>query len=222
MNLAHALQVQAGALVAFGGAGGKTTAMLRLGRELAGQGLRVLATTTTRLGLDQLELFPSFLVDPAPAEIDAALDRTRFLLAVRALDPVQHKALGFSPDRIAGFRAPADVVLVEADGSRGLPIKAPAAAEPVIPPGATHVVTLAHLGALGQPLGPACAHRPELVARLTGLSQGDRITPAALARLLLHPAGPARGAPDGAERHLLLNGCEGLEIGDWLLDRVNL
>ncbi|MBX7233765.1 MAG: putative selenium-dependent hydroxylase accessory protein YqeC [Caldilineales bacterium] len=218
MNLAHALRLHPGALIAFTGAGGKTTAMLRLGRELAGQGLRVLATTTTRLGLDQLELFPSFLVDPAPAEIDAALVRSPFLLAVRALDPAQHKALGFPPDRITEFRAQTDVVLVEADGSRGLPIKAPAPDEPVIPPGATHVVTLAHLAALGQPLGPAGAHRPELVARLTGLGEGDRITPAALARLLLHPAGPARGAPDGAERHLLLNGCEGLEIGDWLLE----
>ncbi len=217
MNLADALRVQPDALIAFTGAGGKTTAMLRLGRELAAQGLRVVATTTTRLSLDQLDLFPAHLVAPDLADLAADLDRFGFVLAVRGLDPAQHKALGFPPDHIAAFRELADVVLVEADGSRGLPIKAPAPGEPAIPPDATHVVTLAHLTALGQPLGPHVAHRPELVTRLTGLKPGDLITPAALARLLLHPTGPARGAPDGAERHLLVNGCEKLVIGDWLL-----
>lgn len=218
MNLVEALRIQPGSVVAFTGAGGKTTAMLRLGRELAGQGLRVLATTTTRLGHDQLDLFPGYLTDPSAAEVAAVLDHPGLLLAVSVLDPAQNKALGFAPDRVSGFRAQADVVLVEADGSRGLLIKAPGPGEPVIPPDATHVVTLAHLAALGRPLGPQVAHRPELVARLTGLSEGDRITPVALARLLLHPDGPARGAPKGAERHLLLNGCEELAPGNWLME----
>lgn len=210
MNLASALRVQPGALVAFTGAGGKTTAMLRLGRELASQGLRVIATTTTRLGIDQLDLFPAHLIDPNPARIASALDRAGFVAIVHDLDPTQNKALGFPPASIPAFHALADVVLVEADGSRGLPIKAPGPHEPVIPQDATHVVTLAHLAALGQPLGPEIAHRPELISRLSGLNMGDAITAGALVRLLLHLDGPARGAPEVAERYLLLNGCDGL------------
>lgn len=216
MNLASALRVQPGALIAFTGAGGKTTAILRLGRVLADQGLRVIATTTTRLGIDQLGLFPAHLIDPNPAKIASALERAGFIAVVHDLDLAQNKALGFLPARIAALRPLADVVLVEADGSRGLSIKAPGPHEPVIPPDATHLVTLAHLAALGQPLGPEIAHRPELVSRLSGLNMGDRITAAALARLLLHPDGPARGAPQGAERHFLLNGGGALKSGHLL------
>ena len=166
--------------------------MLRLGRELIGQGLRVVATTTTRLGSDQLREFPAHLVDPDRAALALALERDRLVLVVREVDEAQGKALGFTPDRIDAFRAEADVVLVEADGSRGLPIKAPGPGEPVVPPATTHLVCCAHISVLGQPLGAETAHRPHLVARLTGLNLGDRMTPGAFARLLLHRDGPAR------------------------------
>ncbi len=214
MNLTAALRVQKGSVVTFTGAGGKTTAMLRLGQELAGSGLRVIATTTTRLGLDQLDLFPEHLFSPEPDEIDAALARSGFVLVVREQDAGRGKALGFPPEEIARFRDHADVVLVEGDGANQRPLKAPAAYEPVVPPATTHLVTVLGLWALGRPFSTDTVHRPQIFARLTGLSPGDRITPNVLARLLLHPHGPARGAPAGAERHVLLNGGEGY----WVLD----
>lgn len=212
MNLAAALRLQTAAgeraMVAFTGSGGKTTAMLRLGQELAAAGQRVIATTTTRLGLDQLALFPAHLIAPGRDEITAALDAHGFVCVIGGKDAAQGKALGLDPAAAAELATLADLVLVEADGSRGLPLKAPAPHEPVIPPHSTHVVTLAGLWALGQPLGPQIAHRPEIVARLSGLRPGQILTPAALARLLLHPDGPARGAPAGAARYLLLNGVD--------------
>ncbi|MCO6453298.1 MAG: putative selenium-dependent hydroxylase accessory protein YqeC [Caldilineales bacterium] len=208
MDLSHALRVELGSVVAFTGAGGKTTAMLRLGRELAATELTVIATATTRLGIDQLQLFPGFLIDPDRHAVANILAKHRFIAIVRELDASQGKALGFGPERIAALREIADVVLVEADGSRRFPLKAPAEHEPVIPPDATHVVCCAHLAALGQPLDADHVHRPEIVARLTGLNLGDAITPAAFARLLLHPDGPARGVPKGAGRYFLLNGVD--------------
>ena len=101
MKLATALRVQKGSVVTFTGAGGKTTAMLRLGQELAAQGLRVIATTTTRLGIDQLDLFPAYLVSSDPEHIDTALADSNFLLVVRELDVYHGKALGFPPEEIA-------------------------------------------------------------------------------------------------------------------------
>ncbi|NOX61615.1 MAG: putative selenium-dependent hydroxylase accessory protein YqeC [Chloroflexi bacterium] len=214
MQLSSALRVDKGAVVAFTGAGGKTTAMLRLGRELAARGLTVLATTTTRVGLDELHRFPGFLIQPDPPAISAMLAKTRFLFLARGLDSDQGKARGFEPEQIERFRDLADVVLVEADGARGLLLKAPADHEPAIPSVATHVVCCLNLAALGRPLGPDVVHRPQRVARLTGLSMGDVITPAALARLALHAEGPARGAPAHARRALLLNGADAA-AGDW-------
>ena len=49
MRLWEALQVRKGEVISFVGAGGKTTAMYRLGRELAAQGWRVITTTTTMI-----------------------------------------------------------------------------------------------------------------------------------------------------------------------------
>ena len=207
MNFAPALRLAPDSVVTLTGAGGKTTAMVRLGQELAVQGIRVLATTTTRLGLDQLRLFPAFLVNPRPQDVAVMLAKWRFLLVVRGIDRQQDKALGYPPERIAGFRSLADVVLVEGDGSRGLPVKAPAPHEPVVPDSTSHLVNVVNLAALGQTVGPETVHHPTCFAELTGTRPDDRITLAVLARLLLHPDGPARGAPVGAERYFLLNGA---------------
>ncbi len=207
MNLAPALRLVPDSVVTFTGAGGKTTAMVRLGQELANQGTRVLATTTTRLGFDQLRLFPAFLVDPRPQDVVLMLAKWRFLLVVHSIDRQQDKALGYPPEQIAGFRAFADVMLVEGDGSRGLPVKAPGPHEPVVPDSTSHLLNVVHLAALGQAMGAETVHRPERFSELTGARPGDRITLAVLARLLLHPNGPARGAPTAAKRFFLLNGA---------------
>lgn len=208
MDLTHALRIARGAVVTFTGAGGKTTAMLRLGQELAAAGLRVVATTTTRLGLDELDRFPRVLSESSPETVAAALRETPFVLIVAGRAPVQGKALGLAPERVAALGEVADVVLVEGDGSRRLPLKAPGPGEPVVPPTTTHLVCCLGLAALGRPLDETTVHRPERVAALTGLSAGAIITPAALARLLLHPDGPARGAPPTAQRYLLANGAD--------------
>ncbi len=54
----------------------------------------------------------------------------------------------------------ADVVLVEGDGSRGLPVKYPGAHEPVIPENTTEIWLVTGMWALGQPLGEV-THRKE-------------------------------------------------------------
>src|SRR5258706_13943627 len=56
MQIREALNVQRGDIVAFTGAGGKTTALMKLGRELAAEGWRVIATTTTRIAASELAM----------------------------------------------------------------------------------------------------------------------------------------------------------------------
>ena len=81
-----------------------------------------------------------------------------------------------------GFGGGCDVVLVEADGSRRLPLKCPAAHEPVLPRGMSHCVAVAGLDALGAPLeeGGAVFRAPE-VAAVTGLMLGSKLTAEAMA-----------------------------------------
>jgi molybdenum cofactor cytidylyltransferase len=96
-------------------------------------------------------------------------------------------------------------LLVEADGSRRRPLKAPAAHEPVIPAWANTVVVVAGLSGLGQPLSPEWVHRPEMFSRLTGLAPGDPVSADGLRRLLTHPQGGLKSIPDTARRLALLN-----------------
>ncbi|NJL94650.1 MAG: hypothetical protein HC915_13450, partial [Anaerolineae bacterium] len=58
MQLMDALGVRRGDLIAFTGAGGKTSALRRLSQELHVAGWRVLVTTTTRMAETELRYFP--------------------------------------------------------------------------------------------------------------------------------------------------------------------
>jgi molybdenum cofactor cytidylyltransferase len=122
----------------------------------------------------------------------------------------QDKVQGVPPallDRIAAEPA-VDTVVVEADGSRRLPFKAPAPHEPVIPASTTIVIPLMGLDVLGRPLDADHVHRPQLVAALTGAAPGDPVTPAMIAAVLAHPLGGAKDVPEAARLMPFLNKAE--------------
>ena len=98
--------------------------------------------------------------------------------------------------------------VAEADGSRQLPMKAPADHEPCLIPGWAAVVAVAGLSALGRPLGEVC-HRPQLACALLGAGPETAVTPALLARLLTHEAGQFKGVGDPKRFRVLLNQADG-------------
>ncbi|MFQ5611559.1 MAG: selenium cofactor biosynthesis protein YqeC [Anaerolineae bacterium] len=213
MELSRALRVQPGDVVAFTGGGGKTTAMFRLAAEQAALGRRVLVTTSTRIFAAQIRLAPDHLAfDPArhslPQLLDDLADRgANPLLLTGPVEPESGKAPGVSPDLIDALAAGGlfDAILIEADGSRMRPFKAPAAHEPVIPARTTLAVPVAGLDVLGAPLDEAHVHRAARVSALTGLPLDRPVTGPAVARLLTHPGGGLKGVPAGARVVPLLN-----------------
>ena len=70
----------------------------------------------------------------------------------------------------------ADYVLVEADGSKRLPVKAHESYEPVVPPEANQTIALFGLSGLGKPIREV-AHRAELYAKNLGVSPDTILTP---------------------------------------------
>lgn len=214
MQLSRALRIRPKDVVVLVGGGGKTTLMFRLADELAASGRRVVTTMTTRIFVGQMDRAPARLVteDEATllAELPAALDANRHVIIAGEVIVEQDKVQGVSPvllDRIAAQPA-VDAMIVEADGSRRLPFKAPAAHEPVIPASATIVVPLVGLDVLGQPLDAEHVHRPQLVAELTGAAEGDPVTSAMIAAVLAHPQGGAKGVPPNARLIPFLNKAE--------------
>ena len=87
------------------------------------------------------------------------------------------------PAAMAELTAWFDYVLVEADGSAQRPFKAHAPHEPVIPAEATQVICVVGVSGFGRSVAEA-AHRPELYARLAGVSVEDTVTPETEAAVL--------------------------------------
>ena len=76
-----------------------------------------------------------------------------------------------------------DYVLVEADGSRGLPLKAHASYEPVVPSCAGLTILVAGCSGLDRPIREA-VHRPEIFCRLARCGDGDAADPARTAAVI--------------------------------------
>ena len=214
MHLSSALRVPDRAVVAIVGGGGKTSTLYRLAAELAEPGLgRVLLATTAKMFLPQEHeadgLFINSDFDAVAQRLEATIPYLRRILVAPDLleTPEGWKLASVPPDwpgRLARLVRVANV-LVEADGSRHLPLKAPAAYEPPIPPAADLVVVVVGLDALGTPLDEAHVHRPEVVARLTGTKLGDVVDEGMVARTLVHPQGGLKNIPPGARVVALLN-----------------
>ena len=100
-------------------------------------------------------------------------------------------------------------LLIEADGARQRPLKAPAGYEPAIPPWVDRVVVMAGLGGLKRRLNADTVHRPELFSQITGLRMGEEIKVEHVERVLRSTSGLER-IPDGARRVLFLNQAEDL------------
>ena len=168
MELAKALCIQPG-VTAIIGSGGKTTAMLRLAREL-GRDARVIVCTSTRIlppeGLPLLQ-------EPDAERAAEILESERILCAGTPAEKGKLAAPGLAFSQLAAL---ADFVLVEADGSKHLPVKAHAAYEPVIPPEANQTVCVFGLSGVGLPICEA-AHRAELYAKNLNVSPETILTP---------------------------------------------
>ena len=208
-RLSNLITLPAHPLISIVGAGGKTTTMYRLASELAQHGKRVITTTTTNIYFPQKDETDTIIVSP---------ETPRLLKMIRA-SWKQHQriAVAASPigaGKLAGLQSDqpyelliksgADVVIVEADGARHHMIKAPAEHEPVVPPQTNVALLMISAEALNQPLSGEIAHRPELVAKVAGISLGDILSPQAIAMLVTSERGAMKNIPANSLVYLLI------------------
>ena len=166
MQIAPLLNIGRGVTALIGG-GGKTTLLYTLTEELRKKGTVLLCTSTHIMRPTQYEV----LERAGEAELSAALSAHG---AVCVGEPSAEGKLGppsLSFDALARL---ADYVLVEADGSRRLPLKAHAPHEPVIPANAQRVVLVVGADGFGKPIRARC-----------GASEETDVTPELEAALIL-------------------------------------
>ena len=150
------------------GSGGKTSLIARLCRELPGT---VIVCTSTRIfPPEDLPLYTGRLDNLPVQKLCAGV-------------PAENGKLAAPVQSFAELAKLADYVLVEADGSKHLPLKAHAPHEPVIPDCANQVIAVLGISGIGRPIREA-AHRPERYAALCGAAVTEIATLERAAKVL--------------------------------------
>lgn len=211
LRLIDALGIAERSVLALVGAGGKTSAAFTLARECES----AIVTTTTHLGAGQPGLADAHAVlSRAAAAPDMVSGSDARVLAVTGpfdsstgrWSGLDAAAFGWLRERVSRTNR---LLIVEADGSRLRPLKAPAAHEPAIPGGVDRVVVTAGLNGLGAPLTELYVHRPERFSALSRLAHGARVREEDLVRVLVHAEGGLKGIPSGAAPVVLLTHADG-------------
>jgi probable selenium-dependent hydroxylase accessory protein YqeC len=197
-------------LVTLVGAGGKTSTMFALAGELKLQGRSVLVTTTTAIYYPEAHCFDEIILSD---KIEFQSFKMTSEVAIYVLGSKVNedgKLLGVNKELINNiFRSNIfDYILVEGDGSKRLPIKAPAEHEPVVPELTTKVIGVIGMDALGKEINSENVHRPELFCEIVNCSIGDYIDEDKILRLIQCKNGLFKGTPKNAGKYLLLNKVE--------------
>lgn len=162
-------------ILAVVGSGGKTTRIKELAAHYRSQKKSVLVTTTTHMFIEE----DTLLTD----EAEPILRRLRETGYAMAGVPEGNKIRSLSPETFREVCRYADIVLVEADGSKHMPLKYPNASEPVIPENVDKILVIWGPHGLGKPACQVC-HRLELVLECLGIEEDTLMTRAHVQKLI--------------------------------------
>jgi molybdenum cofactor cytidylyltransferase len=198
--------------IAFVGAGGKTTALFQLARDLPQP---VIVTTTTHLGQWQIGLADRHVILEADSDLLSAIGKAQGVVLLTG--PVSEERTNpLHPshmDELSQYCKEQEIsLLIEADGARQKPLKAPASHEPNLPDFIEQVVVVAGLSGLGKPLTEEFVHRPELFSSLSGVPLATEISSEGLIRFLLHNQGGRKNISHSTRSVVLLNQADTISL----------
>ncbi|MCJ7694457.1 MAG: selenium cofactor biosynthesis protein YqeC [Anaerolineaceae bacterium] len=213
MNLFEILDFSRADRIAFVGSGGKTTALFQIARQF---NQRVLITTTTHIGEKEADNADDHCVVREVSELrNIKYNNLGKILLITGPNNGEGKLTGLSSDMMEELMKVATkldcAVLIEADGSRGKPLKAFASHEPVIPAGVSHIVVVAGISAIGESLSGDWVHRSEIFSLQTDTQIGKPVTLESVKTILLPPLGAMKVIPEGTELYLILNQADNTE-----------
>lgn len=193
-------------IISFVGGGGKTSLIYELGNELSELGKKVIITTTTHMLMpksnvvltgkkdDIKKLLSSqnmITVGMLCDEKDKKFEENKLKdkQTVKCNEEEKLKKISGLPKEMAtSLIELSDFVLVEADGSKRLPLKVPAQHEPVILEGSNLVVGVCGIDAIGKSINETC-HRSNLVSKFLDTDDQHIINETDIAKILLSESG---------------------------------
>jgi probable selenium-dependent hydroxylase accessory protein YqeC len=212
MNIIDAFDVDPSQheLICLVGAGGKTTIMFALAQELKSRGKSVLVTTTTNIFYPSTGECDEVIIDASAdtnilkhAQPGRITGFGREIVNERKLSGIDRECITKLHE---GKRF--DCILVECDGARHKPIKAPAEYEPVVPDNITRAIGVIGLDAVGNPVTDEYVHRLEQFCAVVQRRPGEMIDVEAVVELMVSAQGLFKGVPDGCKKYVVLNKAE--------------
>ena len=181
MQIAPLLNIGRGVTALIGG-GGKTTLLYEMAGFCVKNDQKVLVTTSTHIYRPPKEWH-----DQSLEAVERKFRTGRAAIIGSACRDTEKLSMP-ETELFEAARKKADLTLIEADGARHLPCKAPAEHEPALLSSSDLVIGVTGLSALGQPLGKGC-FRAERAAELLGCTMEHHITEEDLARLIASEQG---------------------------------
>ncbi len=202
------IDLEAKELICFVGAGGKTTTMFILAEILKDLNKKVLVTTSTAIYKPSKDTYDRIIIEGSNAVIKEFKDINNGSITVAGREiSDENKLLGLSKTVIEEIynKKIFDFILVEADGSKRKPIKAPADHEPVIPQNTDKVIGLVGIDAIGKRINEENVHRPKLFCEVTESKMGEVIDEKKIYSLIKNDRGLFKEAPLRSKKYVLLN-----------------
>ena len=207
LNLAKALRLDPipPPRVAFVGAGGKTTALFQLAKELA----PCIVTTTTHLGAWQADLANQHIIIRKMEDVNLLEDITFSGVILVTGKRKEERLISLAREELTWLEQFCNYhslpLLIEADGARQKSLKTPKRNEPVIPEFVDTVVVVAGLSGVGKLLNDENVYNTNLFAKLGKMKKGKTITADNLSKVLIHKNGGLKNIPAKAQKIALLN-----------------
>lgn len=196
-------------LISIVGAGGKTTLLYNLSEELKQFNKKILISTTTHIYIPPKEINNDLIISKDRKAllryVEAIRDKGIYVMGKEITNENKIKGIDIHLADELYNTGVFDFMLFEADGGKKKPIKAPAEWEPAVPQSTTVLIGVIGLDSLGRAAGEETVHRPDEFCIICGCRPGDKIDTIMLAKLIRHPQGLFKNAPDNANKIVLLN-----------------
>jgi probable selenium-dependent hydroxylase accessory protein YqeC len=185
------------------GSGGKTSLIWLLARSRRRRRILVSPSTKMLIPPPEADCYDRLIIDPAAAAALLSGPGEEGVTLAGTSGETKGKLAALSPGILAAAARGHDLTLIEGDGSRGLPLKAWAAGEPVVPPSTTATVGIMPLWPLGRPVSGSLIHRLPLFTALSGAAEGETLRPEHLVRIITgRPASRKTGGGEAAGKGL--------------------
>jgi probable selenium-dependent hydroxylase accessory protein YqeC len=207
MKLNSLLNLDNGDLVSIVGAGGKTSLMFTLAEELK-EDSKLLVTTTTKIFVPNREQYDFMAIGPEEFKEISCSNKNGIYVCGNSVNE-EGKIVGISIDMLNDQLSCFDYILVEADGSKGKPIKGWNAAEPVVSSKTEKTIGVLGIDSIGKEINEKNVHRVNEFLNIANAVENERISMENIVSLIFHPRGLFKDST--GEKILFLNKVEANE-----------